>query len=75
MVNMIKSASKSDSAFLHDLAKLQEKHLDTATLLLGQDSKELTEFVKILLDDIANLKAMLQAMSIGEVTPTYRYFE
>lgn len=65
LLNMIKRASNSDNAFLLDLAKLQEKHLDTATLLLGQDSKELTEFVKVLLDDIANLKAMLQAMSIG----------
>lgn len=67
LLNMIKRASNSDNAFLLDLAKLQEKHLDTATLLLGQDSKELTEFVSILLDDIANLKAMLQAMSIGRV--------
>jgi aspartokinase/homoserine dehydrogenase 1 len=67
LLNMIKRASQQDNAFLLDLAKLQEKHVDTATLLLGQDSKELTEFVSLLLDDIANLKAMLQAMSIGEL--------
>ena len=66
LLNMIKRASSSDAAFLLDLAKLQEKHLDTATALLGADSKELTEFVSTLLDDITNLKAMLQAMSIGK---------
>ena len=65
LLNMIKRASSSDAAFLLDLAKLQEKHLDTATALLGADSKELMEFVSTLLDDITNLKAMLQAMSIG----------
>ena len=44
---------------------LQEKHLDAARKLLGPESRETTEFVATLLDDISNLKAMLQAMSIG----------
>jgi hypothetical protein len=64
ILNMIKKAAKQDAAFLVDLASLQEKHVETAKLLLGQ-SAELTQFVSNLLDDIANLKAMLQAMSIG----------
>lgn len=65
ILNMIKKASRQDAAFLVDLAALQEKHVDTAKLLLGQ-SPELTQFVSSLMDDITNLKAMLQAMSIGE---------
>ena len=51
-------------AFLIDLAALQEKHVKTAKLLLGE-GRELNSFVSRLLDDIANLKAMLQAISIG----------
>jgi hypothetical protein len=43
----------------------QEKHVETAKLLLGE-GKELNAFVSRLLDDIANLKAMLHAISIGE---------
>ena len=43
---------------------LQEKHVETAKLLLGQ-GKELNAFVSRLLDDIGNLKAMLHAISIG----------
>lgn len=64
LLNMIKRAANSDAAFLLDLATLQDKHVETAKALLGQ-SGELTAFVSRLLDDIANLKAMLQAMSIG----------
>ena len=65
LLNMISRASKSDAAFLLDLAALQDKHVETAKLLLGQ-TPELNNFVSRLLDDISNLKAMLQAMSIGE---------
>lgn len=54
-----------DAAFLVDLAALQEKHVETAKRLLGQ-GPELTAFVARLMDDIANLKAMLQAICIGE---------
>lgn len=45
----------------------QEKHVVAAKQLLGQ-TLELTQFVSGLMDDIGNLKAMLQAMSIGEST-------
>jgi len=45
---------------------MQDKHVDSAKELLGESSKELTYFVGRLLDDITNLKAMLNAMSIGE---------
>lgn len=38
--------------------------MDTAKLLLGE-GKGLTDFIARLLDDIANLKAMLHAISIG----------
>lgn len=47
-----------------ELSSLQEKHVETAKLLLGQ-GKELNAFVSRLLDDIGNLKAMLHAISIG----------
>ncbi len=64
ILDMIRRAAKQDAAFLLDLAALQDKHVETAKLLLGQ-GPELTGFVSRLLDDIGNLKAMLQAMSIG----------
>lgn len=48
----------------------QEKHVDTAKLLLGE-GKSLTDFIARLLDDIANLKAMLHAISIGAVLPVF----
>lgn len=48
---------------------LQRKHVECAELLLGP-GKELNTFVARLLDDIANLKAMLQAISIGEWAAT-----
>lgn len=43
---------------------LQKKHVECAEALLGP-GKELNTFVARLLEDIANLKAMLQAISIG----------
>ncbi|PNH00431.1 Bifunctional aspartokinase/homoserine dehydrogenase 1, chloroplastic [Tetrabaena socialis] len=65
ILNMINKASQQDAAFLVDLAALQQKHVETAKQLLGQTA-ELTQFVAGLMDDITNLKAMLQAMSIGK---------
>ncbi|CAL8471282.1 g10824 [Coccomyxa elongata] len=74
LLNMIAKASKQDQAFLIDLAALQEKHVETAKLLLGE-GKELNGFVARLLDDIANLKAMLHAISIaGMVTDAFSDF-
>ena len=49
---------------------LQEKHVETAKLLLGE-GRELNSFVSRLLDDMANLKAMLHAISIGELSKPY----
>ena len=46
----------------------QKKHVECAELLLGP-GKELNAFVARLLDDIGNLKAMLQAISIGAPLP------
>lgn len=43
---------------------VQEKHVETAKQLLG-NGRLLNDFVSRLLDDIANLKAMLRAISIG----------
>ena len=43
---------------------MQEKHIETAKQLLGQ-GKLLNDFVSRLLNDIADLKAMLHAISIG----------
>lgn len=43
---------------------MQEKHVETAKQLLG-NGRLLNDFVSRLLDDIANLKAMLRAISIG----------
>lgn len=42
----------------------QEKHVETAKKLLGT-GPELTAFVSRLMDDIGNLRAMLQAICIG----------
>jgi aspartokinase/homoserine dehydrogenase 1 len=44
---------------------LQEKHVETAKQLLG-DGPDLVAFVSRLMDDVSNLKAMLQAICIGE---------
>jgi aspartokinase/homoserine dehydrogenase 1 len=67
ILNMIAKAAKQDAAWLVDLAALQEKHVATAKQLLGE-SPELTAFVSRLMDDIGNLKAMLQAICIGART-------
>eukprot|EP00878_Enallax_costatus_P032395 GHUV01035600.1.p1 GENE.GHUV01035600.1~~GHUV01035600.1.p1 ORF type:complete len:205 (+),score=47.91 GHUV01035600.1:108-722(+) len=66
ILNMIDKAARQDAAFLVDLAALQEKHVETAKKLLGQ-GPELTAFVARLMDDIGNLKAMLQAICIGKL--------
>ena len=71
ILNMISKAARQDAAFLVDLAALQEKHVEAAKLLLGE-SPELTKFVARLLDDIGNLKAMLQAICIGNARPHVR---
>jgi hypothetical protein len=68
ILNMISKAARQDAGFLVDLAALQEKHVESAKQLLG-DSPELTKFVARLLDDIGNLKAMLQAICIGTPPP------
>lgn len=49
-------------------ATMQKKHVECAEALLGP-GKELNTFVARLLEDIANLKAMLQAISIGGCSP------
>lgn len=64
LLNMVAKAAQQDEAFLLDLAALQQKHLDAAKALLGSGD-ELNTFVGTLLNDIANLKAMLHAISIG----------
>ena len=48
----------------------QEKHVETAKLLLG-GGRSLNAFVSRLLDDIANLKAMLRAISIGATSKAH----
>jgi len=67
ILQMIAKAERQDQRFLLDLAALQDKHVDSAKELLGE-SKELTYFVGRLLEDINNLKAMLNAMSIAGMT-------
>ena len=64
LLGMVAKASRQDEAFLIDLASLQEKHLEAAKQLLGPGT-ELNKFAARLLEDISNLKAMLQAISIG----------
>lgn len=64
LLNMVAKASRQDEGFLLDLAAIQEKHIETAKLLLVE-GQALNSFVSRLLDDIANLKAMLRAISIG----------
>lgn len=64
LLNMVAKASRQDEGFLLDLAAIQEKHIETAKLLLVE-GPALNSFVSKLLDDIADLKAMLRAISIG----------
>lgn len=66
ILNMVSKAAKQDAAFLVDLASLQEKHVSAAKELLG-DGPQLSAFISRLLEDIGNLKAMLQAICIGEL--------
>ena len=73
LLEMVAKAARQDQAFLIDLAALQEKHIETAKLLLG-DGPALNKFAARLLDDIGNLKAMLHAISIGAPrVPTRKY--
>lgn len=64
LLNMVAKASRQDEGFLLDLAAIQQKHIETAKLLLVE-GQALNSFVSRLLDDVANLKAMLRAISIG----------
>jgi aspartokinase/homoserine dehydrogenase 1 len=64
ILNMVSRAAKQDAAFLVDLASLQEKHVSAAKALLGE-GPALSSFIARLLEDIGNLKAMLQAICIG----------
>jgi len=66
ILTMIDKAARKDDGFLLDLAALQEKHIVTAKTLLGSDSRRLNAFIAGLMEDIANLKSMCQAISIGE---------
>lgn len=70
LLNMVAKASRQDEGFLLDLAAIQEKHVETAKLLLVE-GQALNSFVSRLLDDIANLKAMLRAISIGMPLPEH----
>ncbi|GMH34042.1 hypothetical protein BSKO_01876 [Bryopsis sp. KO-2023] len=74
ILRMIEKASKQDVGFMLDLAALQEKHVTAAKGLLG-DGPDLNQFLGTLLDDMSNLKAMLQAISIaGVVTDAFSEF-
>ncbi|DBA71735.1 TPA: Bifunctional aspartokinase/homoserine dehydrogenase 1, chloroplastic [Trebouxia sp. C0005] len=74
LLNMVAKASRQDEGFLLDLAAIQEKHVETAKLLLVE-GHALNSFVSRLLDDIANLKAMLRAISIaGMATEAFTDF-
>lgn len=74
LLDMVSKASRQDEGFLLDLTALQQKHVETANALLGP-GKELNDFVARLLDDIANLKAMLHAISIaGMSTDAFEEF-
>eukprot|EP01025_Chloroclados_australasicus_P044270 TRINITY_DN4789_c0_g2_i8.p1 TRINITY_DN4789_c0_g2~~TRINITY_DN4789_c0_g2_i8.p1 ORF type:complete len:457 (-),score=65.77 TRINITY_DN4789_c0_g2_i8:75-1445(-) len=64
LIGMISKAEKGEGSHLLDLAAIQQKHIQTATILLGE-GQELNKFVDALLNDIANLKAMLHAISIA----------
>lgn len=64
ILRMIDKAVNQDVGFMLDLAALQEKHVDVARRLLGE-GQDLNQFLGKLMDDVSNLKAMLQAISIG----------
>lgn len=69
LLNMVDKAARQDDGFTSDLEKLEEKHVDAATKLLGGDGDSnaalLDGFLARLREDIGNLKAMLRAISIG----------
>lgn len=64
ILKMIDKAARQDDSFVADLSALKEKHIETAKILLGE-GPELEAFLARLTDDITNLKAMLQAISIA----------
>ncbi|CAD7695273.1 unnamed protein product [Ostreobium quekettii] len=64
MLSMIDKAARQDVGFMTDLSVLQEKHVACAKELLGE-GKELNEFLGRLMDDVGNLKSMLEAISIA----------
>eukprot|EP00951_Prasinocladus_malaysianus_P047335 scaffold649962_cov46-Prasinocladus_malaysianus.AAC.1 len=63
LINMVKKAADQDMAFMLDLEAVRGKHIKTAQELLGA-GPELNKFVSKLSEDMSNLKAMLQAISI-----------
>eukprot|EP00803_Ostreobium_quekettii_P001981 evm.model.scf_1486.1 EVM.evm.TU.scf_1486.1 scf_1486:393-1145(-) len=64
MLSMIGKAAAQDIGFMTDLTALQEKHVACAKELLGE-GPELNQFLGRLMDDVGNLKSMLEAISIG----------
>jgi aspartokinase/homoserine dehydrogenase 1 len=67
LINMVAKAAARDGAFVDDLAALEEKHLVAAAGLLGAGA-ELDAFTARLLADMADLKAMLKAISIAAMS-------
>ncbi|CAD7703477.1 unnamed protein product [Ostreobium quekettii] len=64
MLSMIGKAAAQDIGFMTDLTALQEKHVACAKELLGE-GPELNQFLGRLMDDVGNLKSMLEAISIA----------
>mmetsp|Transcript_94 Transcript_94/g.311 ORF Transcript_94/g.311 Transcript_94/m.311 type:complete len:930 (+) Transcript_94:104-2893(+) len=74
LINMVSKAAAQDGGFLLDLEAIREKHIKTATALLPE-GPDLNGFVAKLSEDMNNLKAMLQAISIaGIATQTFSDF-
>ncbi|KAG1680976.1 hypothetical protein FOA52_009935 [Chlamydomonas sp. UWO 241] len=66
LLNMMTRAVAGDKNAFEDLSKIRAKHAATAGELLS--SELLAEFLAVLDEDITNIRAMLQAMSIARMS-------
>ncbi|CAM6119312.1 unnamed protein product [Calypogeia fissa] len=71
MYDVLDKAQSRNDEYVNALEKIREKHVATATGLLGS-GEDLDNFLKVLEEDILNLKAMLRAIYIaGNATENF----
>jgi aspartokinase/homoserine dehydrogenase 1 len=67
LINMVNKAAGQDPNFARDLDQINQKHQDTARLLLGE-GEALDTFMGKLNQDMGDLRSMLKAIQIGAST-------